>query len=243
MCYTDNDFNETNYMNEFMTCESPLQLLLVEDDRHFARWAAAEMHLYCPEWQVTVTHDLAQARAWLASPAAQGLSLAVIDLHLGLDSGVELIAELTAGRPDVPILVMTSVQTADDALNAIRAGAQGYLLKNAVDGEFSRGVLELHQGASPINPGIAHLLVSAFRTSDALARAAQVVPDLAPQELLATLSPRETEVLRQLARGYSDKEIAAQLRIAPSTVDTHVRGIYRKFQVNSRVQLRRLLRA
>ena len=62
-----------------------------------------------------------------------------------------------------------------------------------------------------------------------------------PSELLSVLSARESDVLKLVARGYADKEVAARLNIAPSTVDTHVRAIYRKLSVNSRAQLRRVL--
>ena len=217
------------------------KLLFVEDDRYFARWAVAEMAIHGAEWQMAVVHDLRQARDWLAKPEAAGCELAVIDLHLGLDSGVDLILELTKTRPEIPILVVTSVNTPDDVFRAIRAGAQGYLLKNAIDGEFSLGVNQLYSGLSPINPGIAHLLLTAFRASDALACAKKNDADCAPQELLSLLSQREAEVLRLLSQGYAYKEIAINLNIAPSTVDTHIRSIYRKFSVSSKRQLRRLL--
>lgn len=217
-----------------------LYLLLVEDDVHFASWAATELRQHCDDLTVCVAHDMASAREWLNSPMAEHLQFAVIDLHLGRHRGVDLIRELTQDRPDVPILVLTSVETPDEALRAIRAGAQGYMLKVTVEGELCRAVDQIRSGGSPINPGIAHLLLSAFRAApvrEAEPQATQPVPS----ELLSTLSARESEVLKLVARGYADKEVAARLNIAPSTVDTHVRAIYRKFSVHSRAQLRQIL--
>lgn len=219
----------------------PYGLLMVEDDLHFADWAIKELSTGSSDLDITLAHDLAKAREWLATPAAKKLELAVIDLHLGQESGIDLIEELAKTRPEVGIMVVTSVETPDEALRAIRAGAQGYLLKMAITGEFVRAVQQLREGGSPINPGIAHLLLSAFRQGGGVPPPAK--PDNTNAELMATLSGREVDVLRLLARGYSDKEVAAQLGISPSTVDTHVRGIYRKFQVNSRSQLRKFLSA
>lgn len=216
-------------------------LLLVEDDVHFARWAAAELRQHCGDLTVCVVHDRDSARAWLDSPLAEHLQLAVIDLHLGRHSGVDLIREMTHNQPDVPILVLTSVETPDEALRAIRAGAQGYMLKVTVEGELCRAVDEIRSGGSPINPGIAHLLLSAFRAAPMKDDAEPATALSPPSELVSTLSARESEVLKLVARGYADKEVAARLGIAPSTVDTHVRAIYRKFSVHSRAQLRRIL--
>ncbi len=96
-------------------------------------------------------------------------------------------------------------------------------------------------GGAPINPGIAAHLLGVFRK---LAHADASAPDpieLALVGLDTKLSSRESEVLKLVARGYSDKEVAANLLIAKSTVDTHVRAIFRKFSVHSRAQLRRAI--
>lgn len=218
-------------------------VLLLEDDYHFAKWALAELAEELPSFEVVVATNLSQARQWLEQPASSRLQMAVIDLHLGKESGIDLIGELASSRPNVAIMVVTAVETSEDALQAIRAGAQGYLLKIAIAGEFRRAIRQLIEGGSPINPGIAFALLSEFRTAKSPASSD---PDrdwdkTKHAELLMTLSPRESEVLRLLTRGYADKEVAGLLKIAPSTVDTHIRAIYRKFQINSRAQLRKML--
>ena len=167
--------------------------------------------------------------------------MAVVDLHLGDERSLELIKELSAARPEVPILVLTAVDIPSEALVAIQSGARGYLIKSTVKGELSSAVQQVLAGGAPINPGIAAHLLGVFRK---LAQADASVADpieLALGSLDTKLSNRESEVLKLVARGYSDKEVAASLLIAKSTVDTHVRAIFRKFSVHSRAQLRRAI--
>lgn len=216
-------------------------LLLVEDDLNFARWAQAELQRDCDDLTVVTCHDLSGACAWLSGSDAPSLEMAVVDLHLGQESGVDLLHQLHRSHPQVPLLVVTSVDTPQEALNAIRAGAQGYVLKNTVDQELSRAVAQLRAGGSPLNPGIAYLLLNAFRDVPGGLDDTETAIDAAVSSLTTKLSQRETDVLKLVARGYTDKEVAVQLGISPSTVDTHVRSIFRKFSVHSRVQLRRAI--
>jgi DNA-binding NarL/FixJ family response regulator len=115
------------------------------------------------------------------------------------------------------------------------------VLKNTVDQELSRAVQQLRAGGSPINPGIAFQLLSEFRAAETAAPDTSTSLDEALSSLSSKLSQREAEVLKWVARGYADKEVAARLGISPSTVDTHVRSIFRKFSVHSRSQLRRVI--
>lgn len=219
----------------------PSYLLLVEDDLNFARWARHELERDCPDLTVVMFDGLADARQWLEGPDGQSLALAVVDLHLGQALGVELIAQLHLSHPEVPLLVLTSVDVPQVALSAIRAGAQGYLLKNTVDKELSRAVEQLRAGGSPINPGIAFQLLAEFREGESAKPEPVTALDDALSSLTTKLSQRETDVLKLVARGYADKEVAVRLGISPSTVDTHVRAIFRKFSVHSRAQLRRVI--
>lgn len=219
----------------------PSYLLLVEDDLNFARWARHELERDCPDLTVVMFDDLAGARQWLEGPDGQSLAMAVVDLHLGQALGVDLIAQLHQSHPEVPLLVLTSVDVPQVALSAIRAGAQGYLLKNTVDKELSRAVEQLRAGGSPINPGIAFQLLAEFREGESAKPEPITALDDALSSLTTKLSQRETDVLKLVARGYADKEVAVRLGISPSTVDTHVRAIFRKFSVHSRAQLRRVI--
>jgi DNA-binding NarL/FixJ family response regulator len=219
----------------------PSYLLLVEDDLNFARWARHELERDCPDLTVVMFDGLVGARQWLEGPDGQSLAMAVVDLHLGQALGVDLIAQLHQSHPEVPLLVLTSVDVPQVALSAIRAGAQGYLLKNTVDKELSRAVEQLRAGGSPINPGIAFQLLAEFREGESAKPEPVTALDDALSSLTTKLSQRETDVLKLVARGYADKEVAVRLGISPSTVDTHVRAIFRKFSVHSRAQLRRVI--
>jgi DNA-binding NarL/FixJ family response regulator len=216
-------------------------LLMVEDDLNFADWAQVELGRDCADLTLVMCHDLGSARHWLGTSDAEQLAMAVVDLHLGSELGVDLIAQLHQSHAQVPLLVLTSVDAPQEALNAIRAGAQGYVLKNTVDQELSRAVQQLRAGGSPINPGIAFQLLSEFRAAETAAPDTSTSLDEALSSLSSKLSQREAEVLKWVARGYADKEVAARLGISPSTVDTHVRSIFRKFSVHSRSQLRRVI--
>ncbi|NDY94035.1 LuxR C-terminal-related transcriptional regulator [Ideonella livida] len=224
------------------TASPPAQpnLLLVEDDPHFAHWAALALQAAKPELRPLVAPSLATARQAWAHPPATGWRLAIVDLNLGPEQGATFIAEITAQAPQLPVLVLTSVDTPDKALEAIRAGAQGYILKSTMSEELLRGVEQVLAGGSPITPSIARQLLTEFRQTGA-APATPAPAAGVPESMLEKLSQREVDVLRLLARGYTDKEAAQQLDIAPTTVDTHVRKIYRKLSINSRVELRRLL--
>ena len=123
----------------------------------------------------------------------------------------------------------------------MRAGAQGYMLKVTIGGELCRAVHQIRNSGSPIKPDIAHLLLSAFRATFEKSATEAGAPSPVPSEMLSVLSARESDVLKRVAGGYADKEVTTRLNIAPSTVDTHVRAIYRKLSVNSRAQLRRAL--
>jgi DNA-binding NarL/FixJ family response regulator len=216
-------------------------ILLVEDEPQFAQWALQEIQSQCTGFQVHVASDLHSARQWLQTHDAQGLRMAVVDLHLGEERSIELIKDLSAAKPDVPVLVLTTVDIPSEALVAIQSGARGYVIKSTVKGELSSAVQQVLGGGAPINPGIAAHLLGVFRK---LAHADASAPDpieLALGSLDTKLSSRESEVLKLVARGYSDKEVAANLLIAKSTVDTHVRAIFRKFSVHSRAQLRRAI--
>ena len=213
----------------------------MEDEPQFAQWAVQELQSQDHDFQVVVKADLNSARQWLKTIEAHCLRMAVVDLHLGDERSIELIKDLSAARPDVPILVLTAVEIPSEALVAIQSGAQGYVVKSTRKGELTSAVNQVLAGGAPINPGIAAHLLKAFRTLVLADTSAPDPIELALGSLDTKLSSRESEVLKLVARGYSDKEVAANLLIAKSTVDTHVRAIFRKFSVHSRAQLRRAI--
>lgn len=212
-------------------------LLVVEDDPQFAEWTLRVLRAQVQDLEPVVAHDLDQARSLLRNAPAGHWELAIVDLHLGAEDGVDLIRDLARAWPELPVLVVTSVDAPDKALAAIRAGAQGYILKATVAESLLHSVHQARQGGSPITPMIARQLLIEFRAAEV----ASPTGDAMPADVLEKLSAREAEVLRLIARGHSNKETATALEISPATVDTHIRSIYRKLSINSRAELRRLL--
>lgn len=221
------------------------QLLLVEDDAHFAAWVAQVLGSRFPASQVTHASSRAQALHMLrqAPAGAQRWDLAIVDLNLPDGSGVDVIEAIAQSAPALPILVVTAVEEPDIALAAIRGGASGYIVKGTIDADLLRTVDQVLAGGSPITPAIARLLLHAFHQQALPAAASEpgAAPLALPEVILEKISERETEVLRLLARGYGNKEIAHRLGVSAGTADTHVRSIYRKLSVNSRAQLRSML--
>jgi DNA-binding NarL/FixJ family response regulator len=218
------------------------QLLLVEDDAHFAAWVTQALVSRFPASQVTHASSRSQALQTLRLAAAGTVSwdLAIVDLNLPDGSGVDVIEAIAQAAPTLPILVVTAVEEPDVALAAIRGGASGYIVKSTIDADLLRSVEQVLAGGSPITPAIARLLLHAFH-QQALPAAAGAATLALSEVILEKLSERETEVLRLLARGYGNKEIAHRLGVSAGTADTHVRSIYRKLSVNSRAQLRSVL--
>ena len=148
----------------------------------------------------------------------------LMDLVLpGLD-GAAAIGQIRADWPEARILVLTSFVTDDRVLPAIRAGASGYLLKDSSPSDLVRAIRQVHRGESPIDPTIAG------RVLQELSR-----PQVQPVDT-DQLTAREVQVLRLVAKGLTNQEIADQLSLSEATVRTHVSHMLSKLQLSSRTQ-------
>jgi DNA-binding NarL/FixJ family response regulator len=151
----------------------------------------------------------------------------VMDLSMPRMDGIDATSEIMkAERPPV-VLVLTVSTTNDDVLDAIAAGASGYLLKDAAADEIVNAVRNANSGSSTLSPTIAGAVVRRVREHSAT--------NEQPDDLLA-LSEREKEILRLVAQGRDNTEIAQELYLSPSTVKNHVSSILEKLGVDSRVQ-------
>ena len=149
---------------------------------------------------------------------------ALVDIKLPGKSGVELVRELGPLCPRMHIIMLTVEADGRQVFDSLKAGATGYLVKHVAPEEILEALREVHRGGAPMSSQIARMVVSTFR---------EPPPVQTPE---ARLSPRESEILRLLARGHRSKEIAEELGITAGTVNTHVRHVYEKLHVRSRAE-------
>ena len=159
---------------------------------------------------------------------AQELSpdVVIMDLDMPVLGGVEATRQVRTLVPSTQVLVLTVSESESDLFSAMAAGAKGYLLKNAGSDDLHTAVLHISQGGVLVSPIMATTMLSRFTQAEreAAARAE------------TGLSPREEEVLRHVAQGASNKQVAAALFITENTVKTHLRNIMEKLHVANRSQ-------
>ena len=213
-------------MTAFITAPEsvlPAPVLVVEDEPLLQqRLRGVLLALgYAPD-ALLFAATLAEARAGLAQ---QPVALALVDLQLPDGNGCDLIVQLRADDPGLGILVVSAWSSDDAILGALRAGATGYVLKERDDVEVQLSIRSVLRGGAPIDPFIARRIL-------------QLLPAPAPAAAGATpaeaLSEHEGEILRLVADGLSNREIAEQLFLSRYTVESHVKRIYRKLAVSSR---------
>ncbi len=193
-----------------------------------------------PMWRDAVARDLAEAGYDVVATAADGAKalrvtaaarpdVVVLDLQLPDMSGVEVTRGLRAAYPAVRVLVLSASGEQQDVLEAVKAGAAGYLLKSAARPEFLDAVRRTADGDAVFTPGLAALVLGEFRR---LAAAPAEDGGDAPR-----LTERETEVLRMVATGMSYKQIATRLVLSHRTVQNHVQNTLSKLHLHNRVEL------
>jgi len=148
----------------------------------------------------------------------------LMDIHLPNLSGVDCARRLKELCPSVQILILTVYEDNERIFGALKAGASGYLLKRADPADILRAIQDVKQGGAPMSNQIARRVVQSFREKSG---------DAAKLE---GLSQREEEILQNLSKGYSTKEIAERLSVSVNTVKTHLQHIYEKLHVRSRTE-------
>ncbi|MDR0966205.1 MAG: response regulator transcription factor [Myxococcales bacterium] len=153
----------------------------------------------------------------------------LLDLGLPQMSGIDVTREVKARWPGIEILIFTIFDEEQKVLEAIRAGASGYLLKGATADKIVEAICDVRAGGTVIQPNLARNLLKHFR-ADAPAAPEALVPGQRP------LSEREKEILQIIAKGISNNEAAAMLGVSKATIRTHLEHIYAKLEVTNRVE-------
>ena len=147
-----------------------------------------------------------------------------------------MLRALAVTKPDAELLVFTVFGDESRLINALQSGATGYVLKGCSSAELIEAIEQIREGGAPISPLLARMLLKQFRPADRNELAGDGASDLE----LPVLSDREHEVLRLVAQGYVNKEIAFRLGIGLATVSTHIKNLYKKLAVHTRVQVVRV---
>jgi two-component system, NarL family, nitrate/nitrite response regulator NarL len=210
-----------------------VRILVVDDHTLFRRGLTA---LLARDVSLQVVGDAADAGQAQRRAAELQPDLILLDNHLPGVNGVDAIPALRQAAPGARIMMLTVSEDEADLAAALRAGACGYLLKTIEGDALVSAIQRAMRGASVVAEEMTGKLVAAYRGAAASSEAAPVEPPPAPTSAIGQLSPRELEILRGIARGASNKEIARDLGIAETTVKIHVQHVLRKLDVSSRVQ-------
>ena len=205
-----------------------LRVLLVDDQPLFRRALAT---LIGAQFDMTVVGEGENGRDALDKVRALKPDLVVMDVNMPGATGVDGVSAIRAAGFTTPIVMLTVSEDDDDLFESIKAGADGYLLKNVRPEQLFEDLRGVMRGEAPIAPAVATKLLEALRTGGIPTRG-QVTP--APQDTI--LTRRESEILQLVASGLSNKEIANELTITEGTVKNHVHNTLEKLHLSNRTQ-------
>ncbi|WP_248960003.1 response regulator [Sphaerisporangium perillae] len=207
-----------------MTAEEPIRVLIADDHpmfRYGLRAALADVD------GLVVAGEAADGRAAVELAADLGVDVVLMDLDMPDTNGIEAIGELRTRLPEVAVLVLTMFDNDESLFTAMRAGARGYLVKGAEQEQIVRAVRAVVLGEVIFGSGVAERALAYFAAAPAGGRAARPLPEL---------TDREIEVLRLVADGLNNSEIARRLFLSEKTVRNHVSSIFAKLRVDDRAQ-------
>ncbi|CAN5484617.1 response regulator transcription factor [soil metagenome] len=205
---------------------TPVRVFLVDDHALFLRGVRSELSDREGFDIVGSATDVDDA---IASIRRLVPDIVLVDVHMPGGGGLSVIRNVVETHPDVRFLALSVSDAPDDVIAMIRAGARGYVTKTIGGDELTEALTRTGDGDAVFSPRLAGFVLDAF--AGALPR-----PD---DPELDQLTPREREVLRQIARGHTYKQVARRLSISVKTVETHVSAVLRKLQLSSRHELAR----
>lgn len=200
--------------------------MVVDDHRLFRSGVRAELGD-----RVKVVGEADDVASAVAEIERWSPEVVLLDVHLPSGSGREVIEAVGAAGIETNFLALSVSDATEDVVDVVRAGARGYVTKTISGDELVEAILRVRDGDAVFSPRLAGFVLNAFM------HGAQAAPLL--DDDLDRLTPREKEVLRHLARGYTYKEIARRLSISIKTVESHASAVLRKLQLSNRSELSR----
>ena len=201
------------------------RVFLVDDHQMFRSGVRAELGN-----AVEVVGEAADVETAVQGIRATDPEVVLLDVHLPGGGGKAVLETLKPERPDLVFLALSVSDAAEDVIAVIRAGARGYVTKTISSDELAAAIARVRDGDAVFSPRLAGFVLDAFSGDP---------PTTISDPQLDQLSPREREVMRLIARGYTYKEIARRLSLSVKTVETHVSAVLRKLQLSSRHELTR----
>lgn len=216
-----------------MQDQPDLHIAIIEDDR---RYRASLEQLFAHTTGFRLAGSFGSPPGAIAAAErdsaneGQPWDIVVVDLEMPQMNGIEATRRLKALRPNLKVVMLTVFEDPTAILEAVAAGADGYLLKKARARELLDGVRAVAEGGSPLTPEVAKKVLDVLRTINTASMSA---PATMPAPTRLDLTDREQQVLRALVAGFSYKQAADELGISLGTVRSHITSIYRKLQVHN----------
>ncbi|MBO9391220.1 MAG: response regulator transcription factor [Roseiflexus sp.] len=205
-----------------------IRVLLVDDQTLIRQGIAMLLEL---EPDLEVVGAVGDGRAAIEAVERLRPDVVLMDVRMPEMDGVTATRELHRRFPDVGVIILTTFDDDEYIFEGLKAGARGYLLKDISSEEMAEAVRTVARGEALIQPSIARKVVAEFSR---LAAGSPPAPERSPLKMPGALTERELDVLKALARGMSNKEIAAALVITEGTVKTHISNILAKLDVRDR---------
>lgn len=200
------------------------QVFLVDDHRLFLSGVRAEL-----DGRVDIVGSASDVDEAIDGIRRTRPEVVLVDVHMPGGGGLAVIEQVLETNPDVCFLALSVSDAAEDVIAMIRAGARGYVTKSIAPDELEEAIIRIRAGDAVFSPRLAGFVLDAFADTIGV----PVDPEL------DQLTPREKEVLRQIARGFTYKQVARRLDISVKTVESHVSAVLRKLQLSSRHELAR----
>ncbi|MFC6080698.1 response regulator [Sphaerisporangium aureirubrum] len=201
-----------------------VKVLIVDDHRLFRSGVRAEL-----DSRIEVIGEAEDVDSAVSAIDELRPDVVLLDVHMPGGGGQEVLRRVLGSGAQVRFLALSVSDAAEDVIGVIRGGARGYVTKTISGRELTDAIVRVSEGDAVFSPRLAGFVLDAFASTEA--------PSIDPE--LDSLTTREREVLRLIARGYAYKEIAKELFISVKTVETHVSSVLRKLQLSNRHELSR----